>query len=215
MSSIKITVLLGLIIWSSCALKNTEKKELIDLPNSKAVRLEIKDSIPLKNASLLKFAENSEEQYLLLERNGKLIDTLTSNSAGLSMKNLGYLVKDYDQKFLFAQSFGSGNAHKIYLIDKINGKNKLGSNYNYFIDLDTVSQILLYSKSEVPSIGDTLFSINPVTGKKSYFEFPQIVLNEEEILNRVHISKVNGSEIIVEVVYENWVKKKSIELVKK
>ena len=79
--------------------------------------------------------------------------------------------------------------------------------------MDTLSQTLLYSKSDVPSIDDTLFSINPVTGKKIYFEFPQIVLSEEEILNRIHISKVNGSEQIVDVEYENWKKKKQIKLI--
>ena len=206
-------MLFGIVIRTSCANKNVKDENVKDFQKHEKVQLEVKDSISLKNGAILKYVTDSKEQFLLLEKNGRLIDTLASTSVGLDVKNLGYLVQDYEETFLFAQSFGSGNAHNIYLIDKATGQNKLGDDYYYFIDLDTLSQTLLYSKSDVPSIDDTLFSINPVTGKKIYFEFPQIVLSEEEILNRIHISKVNGSEQIVDVEYENWKKKKQIKLI--
>jgi hypothetical protein len=44
------------------------------------------------------------------------------------------------------------------------------------------------------------------------YAFPKAVLDEEEILNRIHVSKVNGSDVTVEIEYQNWKKKQTKKL---
>lgn len=204
-------LIIGTTGWVSCTNNtNISKNDVYEVQEEKH-NVEVTDSIVLRHDALLKFVIIEDEQFLLLERSGKLVDTISSCSKGLPMKNLGYLVEDFDDNFVLAQSFGSGNPHNVYLYSKKTGQNELGRN-SYFIDIDTASRTLFYSTSDVPSIDDTLFSVNVMTSNKSMYAFPKAVLDEEEILNRIHVSKVNGSDVTVEIEYQNWKKKQTKKL---
>jgi len=67
------------------------------------------------------------------------------SSYGLPLKNIGYLGADFDSSFIFVQSFGSGNPHKIQLIDKKTGKELRKGTW---VDADEKEQVMLYIENE-------------------------------------------------------------------
>lgn len=200
-------------IYSSCASNNITSNDMVEVHQNKLDKAEFQDSIILNNDGLIKYVTIDDEQFLFLEYEGKFVDTLSSCSFGLPIKNLGYLVQDFDSNFVLAQSFGSGNPHPVFLYNKKSGDNELHSNA-YFIDVDSTSQTLFYSTSAVPTANDSLFSHNAATGIRIAYFFPQALLDEEEILNRIHIYKMDDSDVIMEIEFDNWSKKKQIKLQK-
>ena len=111
-------------------------------------------------------------------------------------KNLGYVGADFKDYFVFVNSFGSGNPNYIELIKKSNGKNILKSG-SAWIDVERKQDYLLYCENDVPNEKDKMILYNIKTGQKQFFEFPNEIFNEPEILNRIQISKLTEKELII------------------
>jgi len=71
----------------------------------------------------------------------KIKELSEGNSYDLPHKNIGYVTADFDNSFVFVQSFGSGNPNYFQLIDK-----KIGEELRtgVWVDVDEEQQVLLY-----------------------------------------------------------------------
>lgn len=88
--------------------------------------------------------ENTEiEMALILMNNHIIIDTLNIMGYGAPHKNLGYIGADFDEYFVFVNSFGSGNPHEMKLLKKNNAEKIVEG---FFVDADEKNEILLYCK---------------------------------------------------------------------
>jgi hypothetical protein len=67
----------------------------------------------IKGGFSISYYHDTEDQYLIYKKGQKVIDTIGSCSLGLLYKNLGYICADFDNTFVFVQSFGSGNPDYI------------------------------------------------------------------------------------------------------
>ena len=105
----------------------------------------------LKNDYKLKFSyfrrkpNEVIEKCLVLMKNKKIIDTLNTLGYAALDKNLGYVVGDFENYFVFVQSFGSGNPHEIQLIRKKDAKKILEG---YYAATDEKNELLLYYKGD-------------------------------------------------------------------
>lgn len=123
--------------------------------------------------------ENDTMQSLTLVKNGRDIRTLNETVYPMLHKNLGYIGADFENSFVFVQSFGSGNPHEIQLIEKETGKQiKVGT----WVDADEKEEILvyiqnIYEKNEQLKIYDVRneeeFIINDFKNSKCYREYPE------------------------------------------
>lgn len=84
---------------------------------------------------------NSRMQRMSLNKGSRSIKIINDTSFGLPFKNLGYLSADFNDSFVFVQSYGSGNPNYFHLLKKENGDLlKEG----VFIDADEQEEIILY-----------------------------------------------------------------------
>ena len=97
----------------------------------------------LKGGYTISFKADSVEEHLYLKKDKKMITELSSCSAGLLYKNLGYVGADYTDYFVLVDSYGSGNPHYIELIKKTTGEN-IFKNTVLWIDAIEKRDILLY-----------------------------------------------------------------------
>lgn len=167
---------------------------------------EINDTY-LKVGFSIIYKTDDEVQYLIYKKGKRVIDTLNSCSIGLPEKNLGYVISDFDDTFIFGQSFGSGNPTYVQLYEKETGKNLI-KEYSAIIDVDRIKQILLYSENDVPNQKDkmTLFDIK--NGIKKNYEFPKEIFGEAEILNRIHITNITVESFTIEYEFDEFNQRK-------
>ena len=151
----------------------------------------------------ISFQANDSLQYLYLKKGNKTITELASTSRGMLYKNLGYVGADFKDYFVLVHSFGSGNPHYIELIKKTTGQNVLKEGAAW-IDVDTLKQVLLYSKADVPSKKDsmTLFDTKKMIQKE--YAFPKEIFDEPEKLNRIRLIKVTDKTFAIEYDYKDW-----------
>ena len=161
----------------------------------------------LKNGYEISFKVDDSLQYLYLKKGKRIITELSSTSRGMLYKNLGYVGADFKDYFVLVHSFGSGNPNYIELIKKSNGENVLKTGAAW-IDVDKKQEYLLYSDNDVPNENDKMTLYNIKTGKKQFFKFPNNIFNEPEILNRIQISKLTETELIIKYDTENISKTK-------
>jgi hypothetical protein len=161
----------------------------------------------LKGGYSISFKVDDSLQYLFLKKGDRTICELASTSRGLLYKNLGYVGADFTDYFLLVHSFGSGNPHYIELIKKANGKNVL-KNGAALIDVDKKDEYLLYSEDDVPNEKDKIILFNIKTAQKQFFNFPNDIFNEPEILNRIQLDKLNDKELVIKYYVENGSKTK-------
>jgi hypothetical protein len=161
----------------------------------------------LKGGFSIIYNTDNEDQYLIYKKGMKVIDTLNSCSIGLPKKNLGYVISDFDDTFIFGQSFGSGNPTVVQLYEKETGKNLI-KEYSAIIDVDSTKQILLYSENDVPNKKDkmTLFDIKK--RRKKPYEFPKEIFGEAEILNRIHITNITDKSFTIEYEFDEYNQRK-------
>lgn len=100
----------------------------------------------LKNGYHLKYKaykdKNSNEllQSLILMKGNHEIKMLNETSYPMLHKNLGYVGADFENAFVFAQSFGAGNPTSFQLINKVTGNEiKTGT----LVDTVTSNEIVL------------------------------------------------------------------------
>lgn len=181
--------------------------------NLNIVNQKIEDSTEANNEIYLKggfsiiYSTDDEDQYLIYKKGKRVIDTLNNCSIGLPRKNLGYVISDFDDTFILGQSYGSGNPTMVELYEKETAK-KLIKEYSAIIDVDSVKQILLYSENDVPKAIDkmTLFDIKK--REKRNYDFPKEVLDEPEILNRIHLINTSDKTFIIEYEFNDYRQKK-------
>jgi hypothetical protein len=228
----KIMVIMISFLIISC---NSDKKKLI-LPKSETeisktnqeidssknliiINQKVEDSKEEINDTYLKggfsiiYNTDDQDQYLIYKKGKRVIDTLNSCSIGLPEKNLGYVISDFDDTFIFGQSFGSGNPTVVQLYEKETGKNLI-KEYSAIIDVDRIKQILLYSENDVPNQKDkmTLFDIK--NGIKKNYEFPKEIFGEAEILNRIHITNINDESFTIEYEFDEFNQRKQKKYVR-
>jgi len=161
----------------------------------------------LKGGYSISFKVDDSLQYLFLKKGNRTISELASTSRGLPYKNLGYVDADFSDYFLLVHSFGSGNPHYIELIKKANGKNVL-KNGAALIDVDKKNEYLLYSDNDVPNEKDKIILFNIKTGQKQFFNFPNDIFNEPQILNRIQLDKLTDKELVIKYYVGNSSKTK-------
>jgi len=126
----------------------------------------------LKGGFSISFQYNKEDQYLLYQKGQKIIDTIGNCSLGHPYKNLGYVGADFDNSFVFVQSFGSANPHYIQLYDKETATNLI-TNGSAWIDVDTIKHVLLYSKADVPVPTDSMSLFDTQKNTNRQYAFPK------------------------------------------
>jgi hypothetical protein len=89
--------------------------------------------------------ENGKLQSLTLVKGKKDIKQISETSFPMLHKNLGYISADFEETFLFVQSFGSGNPHELQLILKETGE---VLTKGVFVSQNEAEKILLYIKDE-------------------------------------------------------------------
>ncbi|NRT16754.1 hypothetical protein HNP99_003126 [Flavobacterium sp. 28A] len=150
----------------------------------------------LKGGFSVIYSTNNDEQYLIYKKGEKTIDTISSGSVDLLIKNIGYVVADFDDSFVFVQSYGSGNPHMVQIYEKETAKNLIEEN-SAFIDIDSSKEVLLYSKNDVPKPIDKMTLFDTKKRKKVDYKFPKEVFGEAEILNRIKLIKVTNKDFII------------------
>ena len=151
----------------------------------------------LKGGFSIAYYHDSSDQYLLYKKGQKIIDTIGSCSLGLPYKNLGYVGADFENCFVFVQSFGSGNPHYIQVYDKETAKNLI-SDFGSWIDVDTNKQVLLFSIADVPSKTDSMTLFDVKKNTKRQYAFPSEIFNEPERLNRIRLLNLTDKEFTIE-----------------
>ena len=154
-------------------------------------------TVILKGGYSVSYSHDSEMQFLLLSKGSKIIDTVSTNSLGLPYKNLGFVAEDFDNTFIFLQSFGGGNSIWTYVIDKKTGTNLIPET-SAFMDIDTSSQLLLYSENDIPKENDQMTLVDLKTMKKSRFPFPSEVFGDPEVCNRIKFLTTSKNSFAIE-----------------
>ena len=161
----------------------------------------------LKGGFSILYSTDENEQYLVYKKGEKIIDTIGGGSVGLLMKNIGYVVADFDNTFVFVHSFGSGNPHMVELYEKETAKNLI-KEYSAFIDVDSTKQILLYSENDVPKPTDKMILYDTKKNIKENYDFPKEVFGEPEILNRIHLINITDKIFTIEYEFNDYQKTK-------
>jgi len=157
----------------------------------------------LKSGYNISFKVDDSLQYLYLKKHGKTITELSSTSRGLPYKNLGYVGADFKDYFVFVHSYGSGNPHYIELIKKVTGENILKEG-GAWIDVDTIKQVLLFSKADIPDETDKMTLLDITTMKQKDYPFPKEIFAEPEKLNRIRLLNVTPKTFTIEYDYKDW-----------
>lgn len=154
-------------------------------------------STSLKGGYKLLVTRDNEVDRLYLKKQNRIISQLSVGSAGLPFKNLGYLGADYQNYFVLVNSFGAGNPHQIGLIRKSTGKN-IFKREAWWIGAVERNETLLYSENDVPSAKNKMVLYYLKSGKRLFFDFPQDVLDEPQILNRIKIADLTNNTLVIE-----------------
>ena len=157
----------------------------------------------LKNGFSIIYTTDDEDQYLIYKKGKRIIDTLNSCSVGLPIKNLGYVISDFDNTFILGQSYGSGNPTVVELYDKETAK-KLIKEYSAIIDVDSTNQILLYSENDVPKLTDKMTLFDVKKNIKENYDFPKEVFGEPEILSRIHLINISDKTFTIEYEFNDY-----------
>ncbi|UKN01333.1 hypothetical protein K6119_16520 [Paracrocinitomix mangrovi] len=131
-------------------------------------------------------------QYLLLMKNNKLVDTISGMSLGLIFRNLGFIIADYNDFFLFGNSFSFGSQNNCSLIQKSNGKTVCSG---FFLENSVEDNWFMYTSDDVMDGLDTLFYIDMTTLKAEYFPVPEILWGNSEAWSDVDSIVFSPSEI--------------------
>ncbi|MDF7800825.1 hypothetical protein P4C99_15225 [Pontiellaceae bacterium B1224] len=137
-------------------------------------------------------------QCLTLVRGNQDIKKLSGMSYGLLQKNLGYIGADFDDTFLFVQSWGGGNPHDIQLIDKATGAiitegtwvsvNEEEGLFLYLHDIfESTAELRLYDtrnkKETVIDVRDPIINLRTVWDSWSEISVSNSPFSDEYILD--------------------------------
>jgi hypothetical protein len=162
----------------------------------------------IKGGFSISYYHDKEDQYLIYKKGQKVIDTIGACSLGLLYKNLGYIGADFDKTFVFVNSFGGGNPHYIQLLDKETAKNLIPDG-SAWVDVDTLKQVLLYSKADVPLEKDSMTLFDTKNMTQSEYAFPKEIFDEPEKLNRIRLIKVTDKTFTIEYEFKARTKTRS------
>jgi hypothetical protein len=116
---------------------------------------------------------------------------------------LGYVGADFKDYFVLVHSFGGGNPHWIQIFQKSTGKNILNKWY-FWIGVDTASQTILYSRTDVPKPKDKMTLLDLKTMEHKDYPFPKKIFGEPEILNRIKLLNVTDTTFTIKYSCNNW-----------
>lgn len=150
----------------------------------------------LKGGYRLVFRTDFEFMYLDLYKDSHMIKELTSFSCGLLHKNLGYIAADFDDTFVLAHSYGSGNPHEVEFFRKSDGANLLTEhNEACWVGADEKNSVFIYSTDCVPEAGDTVTLLNLRDGKQTELGLPKAIFDGNEVLNRIEIGTITKDSV--------------------
>jgi hypothetical protein len=141
--------------------------------------------------------ENDSIQRLFLMKNDDEIIELSSTSYGIPHKSLGFLWADFENSFVFVQTFGGGNPRTVQLIEKKTGKNLI-EEFSVLIDVDETSQMMLYSENDTPNPSDRMTLYDVKKNVKKQYEFPSDVFGCNEVCNNIDLLSVTNASFIIE-----------------
>ena len=187
----------------------TDNYELIDTAEQYDFDTLIKNGYHLKYKAYKDKSSNELLQSLTLMKGNQEIKMLNETSYPMLHKNLGYIGADYENAFVFAQSFGAGNPTTFQLINKETGNAKLTGT---FIDTEEQEQVLLYIRNENED-NEQLIVFDLLNDKEiivdSFSESECVKNSPGGLRNCVEIDTVTSSEIVLKVEnpYEKIIKK--------
>jgi hypothetical protein len=165
----------------------------------------------LKGGYNLVFKADSDSQYLYLTNKSKTIAEIASTDKGALYKSLGYIAADFNNYFVLAHSYGSGNPTSIALIKKTTGKNILNSSACWIAAIEKQG-ILLYCNTDVPSEKDKMILYHIASGKMRSFKFPADIFSEPQILNRIEIISLTNKQLVIKYEVDGKAKQKAYQL---
>lgn len=121
-------------------------------------------------------------QYLILMDQKRVVDTISGMSYGLKFRNLGFIAFDFQDEFMFSNSFGYWDACPSSLIVKETGE----SIFDGFL-IDSCNNYLFFTHHDFLKKSDTIFCYNVNTAKKECCKVPTNVLESAEELGRSKI----------------------------
>ncbi len=173
--------------------------ELIDTAEQYDFDTLIKNGYHLKYKAYKDKNSNELLQSLTLMKGNQEIKMLNETSYPLLHKNLGYIGADYENAFVFAQSFGAGNPTSFQLINKETGNAILTGT---FVDTELQEQVLLYIRNENED-NEQLIVFDLLNDKEiiaDNFSESECVKNSlGGLRNCVEIDTVSSSEIVLKV----------------
>ncbi|WP_196887899.1 hypothetical protein [Aureivirga sp. CE67] len=152
---------------------------------------------------------NEKLQSLTLRKGNKEIKVLNETSFPMLFKSLGFIGADFENSFVFTQSFGAGNPSYIQLINKASGQELLKGTW---VDVDESEQVLLYIENEHEENQELVIydlkNENKIISKG--FENSNCVQNViGGLRNCVEIDTITTNEIILKIkTYEEKIIKK-------
>lgn len=159
----------------------------------------------LKNGYKILFKVDKTQQYLFLS-GSDINKEISSESIGLPYKSLGYIIADFDNYFVLAHSFGSGNPTYIELIKKQDGKNVITEG-SVWIAANEDLGLLLYSITPTPSKMDKMTLLDVEGRKKINFSFPYQIFGESSVLDRIKVDSFTNNYLSIEYLKEGKVLK--------
>lgn len=197
---IKYLLFFLLISCSSTTKRNNEKSSDSTITQMEKPRLDTTIEIydydtTLKGGYSIEFKQDDSLQYLYL-KNQNLEKEIASCSIGLPFKNLGYKAADFNDYFILAHSFGSGNPTYIELIRKKDGENLLKEG-SIWIDAIDDKELFLYSENATPSRNVRLILYDLKRQKKQYYPFPSKITEEPISSSNIKFDTVLDNSFII------------------
>lgn len=159
----------------------------------------------LKNGNNLHFERinkseviNDIECQLTLVKGKNIIDTLNIMGSAPVMKNLGYIGADFNEYFVFLQSFGFGNPHEMQLLRKEDAAKIVSG---FIVDADEKNELLLYCKGYDSLM---LYDVNRKTDKLlvNLNNCNYITCMVSQLNENLKIKKVTNKQIELEILQD-------------
>ena len=141
---------------------------------------------------------NDIECQLTLVKGKNIIDTLNIMGSAPVMKNLGYIGADFNDYFVFVQSFGIGNPHEMQLLRKEDAAKIVSG---FIVDADEKNELLLYCKGYDSLM---LYDINRKTDKLlvNLNNCDYITCMVSQLNENLKIKKVTNKQVELEILQD-------------
>jgi hypothetical protein len=163
----KIICICLLLMINGCS-ENSERTVIRKDPVTKPVRSCAYDTLLKGNYQIFCIADDSLMHLLLKKDN--IIKEISSATADISEKNLGFVKADFPDHFVLVHSFDPGTSDFSELIEKKTGNVILSG---FYIDADTKKDFFLYGQVDPSSMEENMVLYNIKTKAKKTLEYPE------------------------------------------